>query len=82
MRTDSSLSVMAREILTYLTAHPDAQDTLDGIAQWWLPQATIRYDRTVIEKALAELTREGMVIEIDVQGSSSLYRLRRQRREN
>jgi hypothetical protein len=27
---------LAREILRYLTEHPDAKDTLEGIAQWWL----------------------------------------------
>jgi hypothetical protein len=27
---------IAREILAYLLDHPDAQDTLDGISQWWV----------------------------------------------
>jgi hypothetical protein len=29
-------SEIASEILAYLAEHPDAQDTLNGIAQWWL----------------------------------------------
>jgi hypothetical protein len=74
------LSEMAREVLAYLTAHPDEQDTVEGIAQWWSPQATIRYDRTVIEKALGELVREGVVIETNVRGASPLYRVTRRKR--
>ncbi len=27
------------DILRYLAAHKDARDTMEGIAQWWLPQS-------------------------------------------
>jgi hypothetical protein len=27
---------LRREILAFLDAHPDAADTLEGIAQWWI----------------------------------------------
>lgn len=70
MGSDTPLSVTAREILAYLTAQPEAEDTVDGIVQWWSSQATVRYDRMVIEKALAELAGEGMVTEIHAPGSS------------
>ena len=81
MRSDTSLSVMAREILAYLNEHPDAQDTLDGIAQWWSSRSAIRYDRAALEQALGELTRQGMIMEINVQGSAPMYRLRRRKGE-
>lgn len=47
---------LQRRIVTYLAAHPQALDTLDGIARWW-----IETDRKVVEPALAELERRGIV---------------------
>jgi len=32
-----------REILAYLADHPDAQDTLAGIFEWWLLERKITY---------------------------------------
>jgi hypothetical protein len=79
MRSDTSLSITAREVLAYLNEHPDAQDTLDGITQWWLLQGRSK-NRVDVEKALGELVRQGMVMEIKVQGSPSIYRLARRKK--
>ena len=35
---DERRSHVAKAILAYLLEHPDAQDTLAGIAEWWLPE--------------------------------------------
>jgi hypothetical protein len=81
MSGDTSFSVTAREILAYLTQHPGAPDTLDGIAEWWLPQQEkSRSSRADVEKALAELVKGGMIIEVKVQGSPSIYRVARKKK--
>lgn len=51
----------AREILRYLVDHPEAEDTLEGIARWWLERR--RIDRTVDEvgESLELLLARGMV---------------------
>lgn len=41
-------------ILNYLRDHPDAEDTVEGISQWWVGET-----RAVVEKALCILVREG-----------------------
>ena len=33
---------VAKDILAYLAEHPQAMDTLEGIAEWWLMRQHIR----------------------------------------
>jgi hypothetical protein len=42
------------DILTYLLAHQDARDTIEGIEMWWLPRER-PYGRAEIEAALRNL---------------------------
>ena len=51
----------AKEILRYLVDHPEAEDTLEGIARWWLERR--RIDQTVDEvgESLDLLVARGMV---------------------
>ena len=66
---------MAQAILAYLAEHPDATDTLDGIAEWWLMRHHIRVSVTTLVKVLHELTEGGVLEEIRA-GDSRRYRLR------
>ena len=54
---------IAREIPAYLIEHPDAQDTLDGIVQWWLLERKIKYQTDIVRKALAELVAKEFLLE-------------------
>jgi hypothetical protein len=56
-------SKIAREILTYLLEHPDAQDTLDGIAQWWIPEQKIRTHIGTVKKVITELVAKELIHE-------------------
>lgn len=47
-------------ILRYLDAHPDAVDSAEGIAKWWLPEAWC-VDVQSVEAALARLLRQGLI---------------------
>ncbi|MBT1539649.1 hypothetical protein B7R78_0021980 [Ralstonia solanacearum] len=51
---------MAAEISRYCASHPDAGDTLDGIA-WWLVQQRFRDTRDEIEAAAEGLLRSGVL---------------------
>lgn len=62
-RTVTERSETAHEILSYLLDYSGAQDTLDGIVEWWLLERHIRYQVSRVKAALADLVREGLVVE-------------------
>jgi hypothetical protein len=72
-------SELARQILAYLVEHPDAQDTLDGIAQWWIPEEIIRSEIANTKKAIAELVSQKFIFELHGKDSKPLYRLNRRK---
>jgi hypothetical protein len=57
------VSPVALQILNYLSTQQDAQDTLEGIAEWWVLEQRIRHVITEVKKALAELVANGVVLE-------------------
>jgi plasmid stabilization system protein ParE len=50
------------QILAYLHANPDAQDTLEGIVEWWLLDQNIRRQTERVKQALADLTERGLIV--------------------
>jgi hypothetical protein len=66
---------IAREILSYLTDHPDAQDTLEGIVEWWLLESRIKFQREMVKEAIAELVRKELVVESEDANSRLHYRI-------
>ncbi len=52
-----------RDILSYLLRHPEAADTLDGIARWWLQRECVDYSVEEVAKALHFLVRLGFIVE-------------------
>jgi hypothetical protein len=72
-------SKIAYEILAYLLDHPDAQDTLEGVAEWWLLERKIRDHVEIVKEALDELVREGWVIQLESVDSRIHYRTNRSR---
>jgi len=66
---------VARAILNYLRAHPDAKDTLEGIAQWWLTREGIERKVKEVERGVSILLDQGLVIEVRRDGLMPYYRL-------
>jgi Fe2+ or Zn2+ uptake regulation protein len=66
---------VAKAILDYLRKHPEAQDTLAGIAQWWLPQQDVRSRMATVKEALNELVRAGLISEHEGKDAQISYRL-------
>ena len=63
----------ARAILNYLHGHPDAKDTLEGIAQWWLLREWAERKYHQIESSLSDLVVRGLVIERRREGMPPYY---------
>jgi hypothetical protein len=68
-------SQVAREILTYLGKHPDAQDTVEGILQNWLLDRRDKYTPTIVQEVVKDLVLEGTILEDKTAGSRIVYRL-------
>jgi len=74
-------SHIARAILDYLLEHPDAQDTLAGIAEWWLPEEKIKTRSAVVKDALDQLVAKSLVLERRGKDLQTHYRINVQRLE-
>ncbi len=48
-------------IVSYLGKRPEAQDTLEGIANWWLTFERIDLSTNAVAQALEGLVRQGIV---------------------
>ncbi len=70
-------SQIAHEILAYLTDHPDAQDTFEGIMQWWLLDQKIKYQIEMVKETLTELKEKGFLLEHESKDSQIHYRVNR-----
>jgi len=68
------------EILAHLLAHPEAEETLEGIAEWWLLERTIERRLREVEAALDRLVAEGLLERRGGAGTRSRYRLAERRR--
>jgi hypothetical protein len=68
---------VARAILHYLHEHPDATDTLEGIAQWWLTNEGGERKLKEVEQGVSMLVAEGLMLEVRHDGLMPYYRLNR-----
>jgi hypothetical protein len=73
-------SRVARAVLAYLLNFPDGQDTIGGIAEWWLPQQNINSHPVILQGALNELVTRGFLLQHKGKDSTVNYRLNRRKR--
>jgi hypothetical protein len=78
MSADKDIS---QEILEYIIDHPDASDTLEGIAEWWLFSQRIRCEANKVKAAVGKLVKEGWILEVKGKDSAVRYRLNPERRK-
>jgi len=53
---------VAYEILQYLIDNPNAQDTIEGIVQWWLKESTLQRQSVAVGEALSSLVVADLVL--------------------
>jgi hypothetical protein len=79
VRHSNEVSRVLFDILAFLADHPDADDTIEGVAQWWLLEQRIRQQVPVIEKALTVLVEKGFVLEQGSSNGRTRYRINHRR---
>ncbi len=72
---------LERKLLRYLVDHPEARDTLEGIAKWWLLEQEIREEKTKVQEALAGLVAKGFVVEERMEDGRRVFGMNEERRE-
>ena len=72
---------MAKEILSYACRHPRAQDTIEGIARWWLLEHRIESIVGEVRRAQLELAAAGFMLERSGPDGRVHYRLNAERLE-
>ena len=71
---------IARMLLKYLLAHPDAADTLEGICVWWIDQKDVRVRRRDVEDILRLLVSRGFLVEKKSTGQKeAMYSLNKEK---
>jgi hypothetical protein len=82
MKNPQSMKIgrVALQILRYLSTHRDAQDTMEGIADWWLLEQRTRHAMAKVQKAMAELVVNGLVLERSGRDGRARYRLNPRKR--
>jgi len=68
---------IADEILAYLVKHPEAQDTLEGITEWWLLEQRIRYVVAEVDGALHHLVADDLLVTRQCADGRTYYGLNR-----
>lgn len=62
------------DILAYVAEHPDAQDTSEGIVEWWLMGRAAKPNMALVEEALAELVALGLILVRRSEDARALYK--------
>jgi len=75
---DDAISTLAREVATYLSMHPNAADTAEGIRRWWLArmraaEATAEVQISDVQSALDLLVERGVVVQRRLPGGRFIY---------
>lgn len=65
----------AREILQYLVSNPDAEDTLEGIASWWLERRRIELTINEVRDSLEMLLNSDLILARRQRPKAPCYRM-------
>ena len=75
MVSDNTPPDPRQEILEYLSKHPHAADTVDGIILYWLSRQRYETAQNVIEKALDDLVKGGIIESVSTGTEKKVFRL-------
>lgn len=65
------------KILNYLLKNPNASDTLEGVARWWLEMEKVDHAIEMIADTLNSLLERGVIEKVPTGENISIYRISR-----
>jgi DNA-binding MarR family transcriptional regulator len=74
-QTSNNTYSLTYQVLSYLVKNPKAEDTLEGVLQWWLLQERIGYEMKRVKQALEELAVRNFVTEVNGPENRIFYRI-------
>jgi hypothetical protein len=66
---------VASDILGYLSKHPSAEDTLEGIVRWLTSEKHVQTSPGIVAHALAQLIERKLVTTRQSAGGPTIYHL-------
>ena len=58
---DPAIHEIADEIRRYLSAHPNAADSREGVLRWWLTRQRIEESADTVQRALDHLVGQNLI---------------------
>ena len=68
-----TITMIAQQVRDYLSTHPRAADTLEGITGWWLPQQGASANQELVQQALDYLVARNEVVGVRSADGHVLY---------
>ena len=69
----SEIEEIARQIRRYLLDHPNAADSAEGVAQWWLASQQIQFPTEKVKMALDYLVKNDFISKSSTSGGKAVY---------
>jgi hypothetical protein len=70
---------IARHVLAYLSTYQDAQDTLEGVVEWWLLEQKISHHVAEVKEALEELVTQELIVARQGKDARIHYQINRRK---
>jgi hypothetical protein len=71
--SSSKVSDIAWVIRRYLSDHPNASDSLEGVQRWWLGEGAVEAPGPTVQQALDQLVRKGTVVKKMLPDGTVVY---------
>lgn len=70
---NDAINTLAHEVATYLSMHPNAADTVEGILRWWLTRVRTEEATADVQLALDALVERGVVVQRRLPDGRFIY---------
>ena len=71
MQAQHNVQRISEQIARYLSEHPQAADTIDGICSWWLPNASV--EPQVVRAVIDALVLRGFLQKKQLPDGTIIY---------